>query len=139
MRLITRKKQGSTYITILISLIVIEFIVLTMLSSILTSTQASVINKETTIAYRIAESYMEKEIHDIRKELNNNPYFPVNYFCYRNEAIEVSEKQVLLIERNEVNENLCKIEITMTYKTPLLNKNKYQIKSFKIESLVTGR
>lgn len=137
--MILNKQKGSTYITILISLITIEFIVLTMLSSIVTATQASVINKETTIAYRVAESYIEKEIYTIRQELDSNPYLPVNYYCFKDEPIEVSEKHSLLIEREEVNENLCKIKVTMTYKTPLLGKNKYQIKTFSLESLVTKR
>ena len=134
-----KKQQGNTYITVLISLIIIEFVVLTMLSAIMVSTQANIINQETTIAYRVAESYMEKELLLARQEIASKPNVPVSASCSRNQEVVVSEKQKVIINRSPVNNHLCRVEITVDYIVPLLNRNVADDKRIVIESLVTRR
>lgn len=120
------KQKGSTYINVLIYLVVIEFVGLTLLSAVTVANQANLVTQRTTVAYRIGESYMEQEIQQIEQEFLTTPNSPIDSFCHvTNPTVpkwkEENGNYTVYVNRIQKSEELCLIRVSVDYKIKQLN------------------
>lgn len=123
-------EKGSILISMVFSLMIIEFISLSLLTGVIVSTKANIHSQEVTIVSRIVESKMEEQISIVKEGNSCNPTYQSELYNDKNRKITVTRKQ-------NVNENTCLIRLDYSFYVPnkTLTEEETKIESY-VESLV---
>lgn len=125
---ILNKQRGVSYASILISLLIISIVGVTLLSAISVTKQSDVYSHKTVYASRIAESYMEKTINEVK----NNP-------IVYNDPVIVDNGDGYKITINVTQEDtyLYKVSVNVDYSLSSLKPEQVS-RNISLESLVSS-